>query len=163
MSLYDELCEKKVTYMPIDTICGINATMRFRYIHNIFEVIIESEWEECVLYYKDLKNQEELDLVLNNVSSLKFSKMDSYLYVNETELQSNRYKKILNSMGECPNIKLSIQECSVCLEMTNKKTRCKHPLCYVCYSSLVSKDCPLCRKSLNHYCNHDEDDEEADE
>lgn len=154
MTLYDEICEKNQICLPIDTICGINASIHFSHTacRQIITVLINSDWDDN-LYFKELKNQEELELFLDNIPNLKFSKMDSCLFIDETELKSNAYKKILDRMPICPNVKLNIQECSVCLELTNKRTNCMHYLCYVCESNLVSKQCPICRRKLIQ-CEH---------
>lgn len=49
-----------------------------------------------------------------------------------------------------------IEECSVCLENTNLKTRCNHILCDKCLTSIklsnnLSLTCPLCRDTLSIY------------
>jgi hypothetical protein len=42
-----------------------------------------------------------------------------------------------------------MNECPVCYENTNKKTRCNHPLCDNCFNQLPGqKKCPLCRGLL---------------
>ena len=38
--------------------------------------------------------------------------------------------------------------CSVCYEVTNKKTKCNHLLCDDCNNSLINRICPICRKNI---------------
>ena len=40
--------------------------------------------------------------------------------------------------------------CCVCLEETQKVTKCNHHLCTSCYSKMYEKKCPLCRENIKN-------------
>ena len=48
------------------------------------------------------------------------------------------------------HIKFDFEKCPVCLLNTQTKTKCGHPLCFVCWSNILrtNKICPLCRDKL---------------
>jgi len=56
---------------------------------------------------------------------------------------------------ECESVKVPIVDnCPVCLEKTETKTDCKHPICYKCWPKL--KACPICRAQLSP-CDSDDE------
>jgi hypothetical protein len=75
-------------------------------------------------------------------TKFKFSPLLMYLY-HEDDLD-----KLIEIRKR--NIRLfnTKENCCVCIEQTITKTFCKHSLCQACYSSLITKNCPLCRECL---------------
>jgi hypothetical protein len=72
----------------------------------------------------------------------KYSQLFYYMYLPEDiEKMVKIRKRNIRLFGE-------YKECSVCLEQTVSETKCNHPLCQKCYSSLTEKKCPLCRACL---------------
>lgn len=79
----------------------------------------------------------------------RYSPLFHYMYLTEDlEKMIQIRKRSIRLFGEH-------KECSVCLEQTIGETKCGHPLCQKCYSSLNEKKCPLCRT----YLKDDDDDE----
>ena len=46
------------------------------------------------------------------------------------------------------------EKCSVCMELTIYKTKCKHNICLKCFGTLEKKICPICRKVLTYSGNN---------
>jgi hypothetical protein len=113
-----------------------------------------------------------LDLTDNNFSPPKIipSKMLGPMYerpYNKEEIKKavNYLIQIINTMS-FPSISKTYQECCVCLEMTNKITKCNHVVCEgcskkieeMCYDNIgemedddwnddsLMPQCPMCRK-----------------
>ena len=96
------------------------------------------------------KNKPEFKNILYNIlfyahiicTQFKYSPLLMYLY----------HRDDLDILIEIRkrNIRLFNNEenCCVCIEQTITKTICKHALCQACYSSLVTKTCPICREYL---------------
>jgi hypothetical protein len=74
---------------------------------------------------------------VDTINELKVDKIQSCLTT-----QKSISCKIFNN-----NVKLRFDQCSVCLEDTNKKTPCDHPLCILCWSKIIGEEikCPICR------------------
>lgn len=74
---------------------------------------------------------------VNIINELKVDKIQSCLTT-----QKSISCKIFNN-----NVKLRFDQCSVCLDDTNKKTCCDHPLCIFCWSKIIGEEikCPICR------------------
>ena len=52
----------------------------------------------------------------------------------------------------------TLEVCSICLtQETQTKTPCGHTLCFPCWIKLEKKICPLCRRSIRHVINTDDD------
>lgn len=169
MALYNTLCDRKHSCPPIDEICDIFVSIHFEYHNDTYYdketppnqyllADIRSDWECKLLYRRCIRTQEELVLFLHDITKLKYSKLDDSLYLEEDHLPSNTYKKILELIPENTNIKLSIHDCSVCLDLTKTKTSCNHFICSLCESKLTVKKCPTCREYYNHPLNEDDDE-----
>jgi hypothetical protein len=82
----------------------------------------------------------------------------------EKEAELTTSNQDLYDLLECENLKLEIEECVVCREITNSYFReCKHTICGVCCSKLTIDDdcvdCPICRnKACVFTSNHDRSD-----
>lgn len=67
--------------------------------------------------------------------------------------KSKCFSMIFTKMLSTENIKLNIQECCVCFELTEITTMCNHTLCYKCWENIkgsrYDKKCPICRQLLN--------------
>jgi hypothetical protein len=73
--------------------------------------------------------------------------------ITDKEIQEavNKLIQIIDTMS-FPTVSQTYQECCVCLEMTNKITKCNHALCEGCFNKMEE----IC---ISKY----EEDEEADE
>lgn len=93
------------------------------------------------------------EFIMNELDRLKLT-LDGKLSSNNSDNQSTVMNNIFNDM---PNVKVKqIDSCCVCYNPTRTLTRCKHPLCYRCWSS-VSREtedgdtemlCPICREDI---------------
>ncbi len=63
----------------------------------------------------------------------------------QNKKQKIKSKKLFNKVIEELNNKFHT-ECSICLESTNNKSSCRHPIC-LSFESKINK-CPICRKDF---------------
>ena len=74
-------------------------------------------------------------------------------YHNNTDIACSKLVMLIKN----PNVKKTINECCVCYEATNIKTKCNHSLCLCCWSKCkkVNDDddaiieCPMCKKEVD--------------
>lgn len=110
------------------------------------------------LYRKKIWNYCDLKKFITNIRNIKFN----------NELGVFPDKDIIKH-GEtfvCDNIELLTEECSVCYEKTETKTKCGHSLCIRCETELFIKrkaSCPICRSCLVGLHAEATDDEEEED
>ena len=118
---------------------------------------IDTDYLPCSIYYQWFPFTKETakDTIKNIIEILKNLKMDKAT----NHLRDKRKEKKeelttpqdLYDLLECENLKLEIEECVVCREITNSYFReCKHTICGVCCCKLTIDyedcvDCPICR------------------
>jgi hypothetical protein len=97
------------------------------------------------------------DQLMNKIvslGSLKYNRTTGDLFKSPNDLHTSTICDDIASMiavNSTSPVKLSWNECSVCLDRTNCETVCGHHLCLQCHSKMVEhKDykCPLCRHTL---------------
>ena len=110
----------------------------------------------------DFTIEQGIDLLMKRISLLKFDKYKGCFngVVESSPPISEMFYALFKNDK---NVKLSTRECSVCFDMTETHTSCKHQLCLVCYSKLNVvekgwstysgraihiKQCPLCRGKI---------------
>lgn len=109
----------------------------------------------------DFTIEQGIDLLMKRISLLKFDKYKGCF--NGVESSPPISEMFYALFKNVKNVKLTPRECSVCFEMTETHTSCKHQLCLVCYSKLNVvekgwsfysgraihiKQCPLCRGKI---------------
>ena len=132
---------------------------------------IETDYLPDPIYFKwyPFTKETAKDTIKNIIELLKNLKMDkatSYLRDKRKEKKTELITpQDLYDLLECENLKLEIEECVVCREITNSYFReCKHTICGVCCSKLTIDDdfcvdCPICRnKACVFTSNHDRSD-----
>jgi hypothetical protein len=182
MSAYTELAAKLNTYFKdkshkqmwvpdISTVCGIHVHMVISSngpgkpymrlgIETSMDIVGADAYDEdsskSVELYSKIKHtaksqitDAELEDLFSDVPKLKFDKFAGKLSV---EYESRTVCAFIKTFA---NVKLSHDECCVCLEETRTKTCCDHYLCYECMDKIKPKfdeeserdviHCPLCR------------------
>ena len=122
-------------------------------------------------YYKNgLKTLKEFEdfvaEVFDALEHLEFNKFTSK-FIKHGDLNCNT-PVIFEPFLSIPHMKMSYDKCSVCLDNTLQKTRCKHSLCVSCWDKLPrlnnndrsNKTCPLCRQHIEKDDCEDDDDED---
>ncbi len=114
----------------------------------------------------DIKTYENmLSHAMNILKKIKFSKLSGEFIVDDNYGRIEAEYRYLNSINLQNDIIFSVEDCSVCHEKTITKTGCKHSLCFLCWSKLNNRVCPICRHDIDHYCtghNNIDSDHEAD-
>ena len=79
------------------------------------------------------------------IDNLTFDLASARFITNKT----NALKKLVKEAFCDENKKYNdgLNDCSVCFEKVNTKTKCGHDICFHCI--LKVDDCPICRKSIN--------------
>jgi hypothetical protein len=76
-----------------------------------------------------------------------------FVYKSTLDIQIAE-KKCFKNHIEIP----TLETCSVCLtQETQTKTPCGHTLCFPCWIKIKNKICPICRGSIRHVINTDDD------
>jgi hypothetical protein len=113
------------------------------------------------LFHEQVKNIEQLTHVLNVVfPTLKFSKLKGiFMSPHATD---SRYKPSpsYHHLLTHPTLVLKSVQCVACMEDTEVKTDCNHPLCIQCNQNLKKRNCPMCRRCMNCDGDCDCNDEE---
>jgi hypothetical protein len=100
------------------------------------------------------------DTIKNIIELLKNLKMDKATSFLRDKRKLEKKEELttpqdLYDLLECENLKLEIDECVVCREITNSYFReCKHTMCGICCSKLTIDDedcieCPICRNKYS--------------
>jgi hypothetical protein len=96
-----------------------------------------------------------LDKMLEILGTLKFNKYNGIFSTETCDI----YLSVNDFFKDVNGLVLQGGECSICLELINTKTECKHYLCVPCYQqiNLVGNDedeqerpCPMCREDINY-------------
>lgn len=102
-----------------------------------------------------------INKVLKSIKVMKFDKITSKL---STNTNISMYEKgIIEDLFNFEHVKLKYDECSICGDITMKKTKCNHPLCYACQEQIKEienlnyeeheyfaiQQCPICRYVIN--------------
>lgn len=148
MSFMSLIQKSRDIFLPIKSIAGVNVNCHIHSHQNVHGndellLMIRSEWNGEFLFSKQARSQEELDTLLETIlPNLKYCKLTHSLGTKDTETDS---LEVVQKIPKCDNVKLSFEECSVCLENCQTKTKCSHALCAVCESKIKDPICPLCR------------------
>ncbi len=147
---YTKVMADKCFKFPIETLDGLKVDICMDICQDEIHLIIDKDGQ-C------LQNDERTgyDGFVELIERLKLLKFNRIAGIFETE-PTDYFEKYYTSK----NIVLDIQDCSVCLEPTRTKTKCKHYLCWRCYDELTSNKCPLCRGCLDYECDCDDCDDE---
>jgi hypothetical protein len=123
-----------------------------------FHMFIKMPFRNRVLYDDIISTPLDLERFIGDIKQLKFNNLIGRFENKECRLPD---------FGEFfvdDNLEVTYEECVICYEKTTIKTRCGHPLCIRCESSLVKNNglgfCPVCRKKLTVLCECDESDDE---
>jgi hypothetical protein len=167
---------------PIKSICGMNvhlelsflslgaSTKQVRIVIGTYDICY-SENSETQLFFHTLEtiNRSGVDFtiftiekimnyikqMLEIIPTLRLDKLKSCL------TQSDPIDTSYFDLFKFDNTELKYDICSVCHELCNTKTECKHPICIECvprldgYESddeMTKRDCPLCRQQFKYIC-----------
>ena len=79
------------------------------------------------------------------VNSLSFDKEKGIVTDGRDIKDNNFFRDLIQN----PNISfIELDTCAVCFDKTRTKTPCEHTLCFVCWSNMKTKTCPICREEL---------------
>ena len=162
-------------YLPIKEISGMKVDLVQIHIPNqtskdteylrlhkdeiLFQIDTDYFTDPIYFEWYPFTKETAKDTIKNIIELLKNLKMDkttSFLRDKkklEKEAELTTSNQDLYDLLECENLKLEIEECVVCREITNSYFReCKHTICGVCCSKLTIDDdfcvdCPICRNS----------------
>ncbi len=84
---------------------------------------------------------------IESEQSFRYGELDgnSYFYDRDGHVKSQIY--FMKGIQVFENKQLmELEECSICFEETNFKTKCKHQICIECKEKVSS--CPICRRHL---------------
>lgn len=139
-------------HVPIDKIDGVNV---YIFIEKGYKHHDGSRRNVNTLYFEinyvnterrkerhGVNNQDEFAKMIEKLRNWRFNKLRNRFVEGEQVLEEF-YDCLV-----CPSIKLTFEECCVCLENTSGKTDCNHPLCLSCFTNLKKPKCPLCRQSI---------------
>jgi hypothetical protein len=155
--------ETEEIILPIETINELPVTVKLSITPNLYNYLFFID-VEC---HEIMTEEYEVPLKLLTKFFYEIAIVNPVIAVDEF---LDSFKKIVNNLAFCrikgtideeqdtkffqeiitnPNISFaSIENCSVCMEQTKTKTTCSHHLCYICWSKLKQKNCPVCRKIL---------------
>ena len=170
-------CTHNELILPIKKIDNIPVIATFSYESNNEEFL----WLSCVLalspnieytmaefivrhFDNEFTLEKGVQLIFEKIEKLKFSKSKGLFYDHSKQDDNSGEENIMVMMFSIiknyENVVSSINECCVCLEITETHTSCGHNVCIACYSKLdVSKKkwneywgresfykkCPMCR------------------
>ena len=149
--------------IPIDKIDNVDVVVWMNYNPNQdyavmrLEIHIKRTHSEEPDFQVFIKNEDEFEKCFDELLHLKFNKMkNTFVDEREEQIPFEFYSRLIS-----PNIKLSFEDCCVCLEKTSGKTHCGHAICAICMSKLKTQICPLCRACVECIgeCCCDSDDE----
>jgi hypothetical protein len=95
-----------------------------------------------------VNNQEEFDIMVAKITCWEFDKFSNQFVDGSEPVADPEFYKCFESS----KIKLSYDDCCVCLEKTRGKTKCNHHICLACFTNLKKPKCPLCRADI-YECN----------
>lgn len=159
--------------LPIRKMEGVPVDVTIRTpINGYWYLRIQSDYTKCVNYDSDDEDADTSEVILfhecirkpdsesNNdvaanvlkiINTFKYSKLTNK-FVSPAELELHNQKIECFTDLFSSNVELAWDDCSVCMEKTGRKTRCKHSLCVPCHSSLKVTDgrkfCPICRENI---------------
>lgn len=158
--------------LPVDKIDNVNVSVWIRlfkskappepYIMILcisYTYATEGFSEFCIGEINTLNVENVSKLVeeaIKKINQLKYESTKSIL----TDKQLFKTSKIFATLlSTSDNVKLSLEKCCVCYELTNAKTdTCNHPLCMICYDGIERLDCcdncndiscPICREEVS--------------
>ena len=173
-------------YLPIKEISGMKVDLVQIHIPNqtskdteylllhkneiLFQ--IETDYFKDPIYFEwyPFTKETAKDTIKNIIELLKNLKMDKATSFLRDKIKLEKKAELttpqdLYDLLECENLKLEIEECVVCREITNSYFReCKHTICGICCSKLTIDDgdcvdCPICRnKACVGSCESDRSD-----
>lgn len=168
----------------IKKICDISVYVKIQIYSNcillkiVSSITYDADYND-ILFYSTLFNPQFLNYIefsdfiiiiskiKKTINSLQFNNLLGIFQNTSTIRTSNKLIKYFNT---CKNITLneSINQCSICYELTQAKTKCKHPLCFKCFEKIefkithlsncildincnciASKLCPICRTTMS--------------
>lgn len=159
-------------FIPIKSIDGIDVEIEIhlsKCSHNNvnMEFRIYDYWRHKSLYREQIDCYEILGrFIHDDLPKLKYhTKFDLLTddLNNETPMHLFIGYQLYKEIPKCDNLKTTIEECSVCMELCKTTTSCGHPLCCKCETKIKDKSCPICRNRYRHYgknmeCDSDEED-----
>ena len=141
--LYEEALQQHQMVLPIHKIGELKVFVDLvsdvfnRYDTSVYLRV----WSHGAQLFQDQSsNFEEFKQMINSIQHLKFSVLYGRFY---TTLPIDH-----SPLFAFQNVELTSSECCVCFEKTQTKTACEHALCFICYTKLQTRLCPLCRKNV---------------
>ena len=146
----------------VDEITGHNLTL---YSKHYFENI-----EKFDINKPDDDNIRILSIFIKHcydmIDNLSFYLNDAR-FIDDIDYQIKQLSKI--TLDDKNKNYYDGEDCSICYEKVNTRTKCNHYLCYFCIQKV--NECPICRKKMSYKClkrsfyedDEDDDDEEDDD
>lgn len=156
-------------YFPITEINGVKCKCSVRYIKQkktpedeeetkapMYMFFIDNnndgfsgEMANLMFVYQNASLIELLKHIFDTIPKLKLTAEGEF----SVEPEDN---KLIDVLLKIPNVKTRYEDCCVCANYTTTKTRCRHSLCYKCWTQLPTKfededyyqECPICRDPM---------------
>jgi hypothetical protein len=119
----------------------------------LYSCLIDSVSDTSVLYHREVLSN-TLDKMKRKLLELQFSTFSGVFIttIPKFQIESSFFEDI-------PTIKFKGNECSICQEITNTKTKCEHYLCVPCFQQIkliqdedneenLLRRCPMCREDI---------------
>lgn len=158
-------------FFSIEEVDGVKCMCYIRYVNkenyeydvdgtnNLYMFFIDNKNDG---YAGDMSNimYKYKNISLMNVVEHIFDVIPNLRLTIEGELSTKpEENKLIDIFKNIPNIKLCYEQCCVCTNYTKTKTRCKHSLCYHCWTKLPIKcndedyyqECPICRGNMPYF------------
>ena len=155
--------------IPIKTIDKVKVWVKllFSDTASILEICLSDFYED-----EDMEDVYLHRVVIHNAKA--FTKVAEYILVNINELKLDITGKLVNKkdiiddqmlehqlLSGFDNIELHGDECCVCNNLTETKTRCNHCVCYRCMTHIKPVEnnnsyrendipCPICRQDIRY-------------
>ena len=156
------LGDKYSIRLPIEQIDGVDVCVRIinpgqceEGCKTVMYFVIDFTNSEDRTERYPIHNQEEFDIMVAKITNWKFDKFSNQFVDGNEPIPNPEFYKCFES----DKIKLSYDDCCVCLEKTMGKTKCNHHICLACFTNLKKPKCPLCRSDIYECGESDSDDE----
>jgi hypothetical protein len=155
--------------LPFSKIDGIECVgvMEIDSENKYYELTIRAKFKRLHLFSGIVRNDDGVTDVekmtksmigmLNGLKTLRYSSVINRFI--PTDIKTMSYNILVgrndaitaftNGMKDADNIKLDLNECSVCLNLTTNMLPCFHNLCLLCETKLPKFNCPMCRKKYS--------------
>ena len=142
-----------------------NVNYCIEFVLGSLELEIKGYLDTKIVLYKryNIKDDDDIHKIVTEyikfvyeiAVNYKYSKILDFLILKNDIKKKEELKLAVNMLTHH-----QMQNCCVCYDPNSVFTDCNHSICRECLSSLKTKRCPMCRKSISD--DRDEEDTEDD-